>query len=87
MLLREKFNRISIAKRLSFIASYEKVVTMVDPHIPITVCIDPRDDKFLSLAVSANASLLLTNDDHLLRLHPFQGVNILKPQQDLDRER
>jgi len=57
---------------------------MIDPHIEITACIDPKDDKFLSLAVSAHACLILTNDNHLLRLHPFQGISIFTPQQYLD---
>jgi putative PIN family toxin of toxin-antitoxin system len=87
VILRPKFNRIPLNVRLGFVDKYSKLVELVHPHITITACIDPKDDKFLSLAVSANASLLLTNDDHLLRLHPFQGVNILKPQQYLDRER
>ncbi len=87
VILRPKFDRIPHKIRLGFVDNYSKLVELVHPHIPITACIDPKDDKFLSLAVSANASLLLTNDDHLLRLHPFQGVNILKPKQYLDRER
>ena len=37
----------------------------------ITVCPDPKDDKFLSLAVSAKASAIVSGDDDLLVLHPF----------------
>ena len=43
----------------------------------ITVCRDPKDDKFLSLAVSGEATHLVTNDKDLLVLHPFRGINIL----------
>ena len=77
VILRDKFNRIALARRQSFIAAYGQAVTIIEPHIDVAACVDPKDDKFLSLAVSGNASLILTSDDHLLRLHPFRGINIL----------
>jgi len=84
VILRPKFDRIPLNVRLGFVDNYSKLVELLDPHITVSACIDPSDDKFLSLAVSGNASLLLTNDSHLLRLDPFQGVSILTPQQYLD---
>ena len=41
-------------------------------------CRDPKDDKFLSLAVMGRASFLLTGDKDLLELDPFHGVRILQ---------
>jgi putative PIN family toxin of toxin-antitoxin system len=84
VILRPKFDRIPIDIRLGFLDNYSKLVELFDPHKIVRACIDPKDDKFLSLAVSAKASLILTNDDHLLRLNPFQGISILTPQQYLD---
>ena len=43
----------------------------------ITECRDPNDDKFLELAVSTNASCIVTGDKDLLVLHPFRGIPIL----------
>jgi len=40
-------------------------------------CCDPKDDKFLELAVAANASCLITGDKDLLALHPFRKISIL----------
>jgi predicted nucleic acid-binding protein len=34
-------------------------------------------DKFIELAVSGNASRIVTGDDDLLVLHPFRGISIL----------
>jgi putative PIN family toxin of toxin-antitoxin system len=85
VLLRKKFERIPRDLRLAFIAEYERTVILIEPHVQITACIDPKDDKFLSLAVSGNASLILTSDDHLLRLNPFRGIAILKPTEYLER--
>jgi putative PIN family toxin of toxin-antitoxin system len=84
-ILREKFDRISRQLRLSFIEEYLQLVTLVEPHIQITACVDPKDNQFLSLAVSGRALLILSDDDHLLRLHPFQGIEILKPEKYLER--
>ena len=50
----------------------------------ITDCRDPKDNKFLELAVSANASCIITGDKDLLILNPclpnrqaFRSIPIL----------
>jgi uncharacterized protein len=45
----------------------------------ITVCRDPKDNKFLDLAVEINADALISGDKDLLVLHPFQGIPIITP--------
>jgi putative PIN family toxin of toxin-antitoxin system len=47
------------------------------PKITINACRDPKDDKFLELAVTAEASCIITGDQDLLVLHPFDGISIL----------
>jgi uncharacterized protein len=47
------------------------------PVIEIKACSDPKDDMFLELAVSAEASCIISGDPHLLELHPFRGIPIL----------
>src|ERR1700722_9497369 len=47
------------------------------PKITINACRDPKDDKFLELAVTAGASCIITGDQDLLVLHPFDSVQIL----------
>ncbi|MFZ1801244.1 MAG: putative toxin-antitoxin system toxin component, PIN family [Chitinophagaceae bacterium] len=47
------------------------------PTEVITACRDPKDDKFLELAISANASCIITGDKDLLILNPFRGIPIL----------
>jgi len=41
------------------------------------VCRNPKDDKFLSLSMSRNANVLLTEDNDLLALDPFGDARIL----------
>ena len=45
----------------------------------VSACRDPKDDKFLELALSGAATHLISGDDDLLALHPVRGVAILSP--------
>ena len=46
---------------------------------------DPKDDKFLELAKSAYADCIITKDDDLLVLHPFEDIPILNVTDFLNR--
>jgi len=48
-------------------------------------CHDPKDDKFLEVAINGTAELILTGDADLLALHPWRGVAILSPAKYLER--
>jgi putative PIN family toxin of toxin-antitoxin system len=45
----------------------------------IVACRDPTDDKFLELAVSGNADLILSGDKDLLAHHPFRSIPVVTP--------
>jgi uncharacterized protein len=40
---------------------------------------DPKEDRFLELAVDGRADAIVTGDRDLLVLHPFRGIAILTP--------
>jgi uncharacterized protein len=46
-------------------------------------CRDPRDNKFLALALSCSAQVLVSSDADLLVLNPWQDIPILTPAQFL----
>lgn len=70
--------------RLAFFEHYQ-AMTVLHPVTEIIVaCRDPKDDKFLSLAVSVGASLLISSDEDLLVLQCVRGVTILRPKQFVD---
>ena len=45
----------------------------------IAACRDPRDDKFLEVAVAGKANAIVSADEDLLVLHPYAGIPILSP--------
>jgi putative PIN family toxin of toxin-antitoxin system len=51
--------------------------------VPITeriaACRDPKDDKFLELAVNGKAEVIVSGDGDLLDLNPFRGIPIVTP--------
>jgi putative PIN family toxin of toxin-antitoxin system len=85
VLRRPKFNPyVSEMERLEFLAALVTEAEIVEIHEAITECRDPKDDKFLELAVSGQATHLISGDADLLSLHPFRGIAILTPQAFLD---
>ena len=80
VMTREKFDKyLSLADRLSFLAAFSKDAVTAKIEETIKICRDPRDDKFLELAVSGKATAIITGDKDLLELHPFRNVAILTP--------
>lgn len=51
----------------------------------IRACRDPKDDKFLELAIDGRADAIVTGDQDLLVLHPFRGIAVLTPAEYLER--
>ncbi|MDB9482837.1 putative toxin-antitoxin system toxin component, PIN family [Dolichospermum circinale CS-537/05] len=47
-------------------------------------CRDPKDDKFLEVAINGNVTHIITGDKDLLELHSFQGVDIITATQFLE---
>ena len=58
---------------------------LVNPTREIRRCRDPKDDKFLELAVAGRAELFVSGDDDLQSLDPFEGVGILSPAAFLEK--
>lgn len=76
--LRSKFDKyISIEERLLSIEDFQQRILLSGISETITTCRDPKDNKYLELAVSANASCIITGDNDLLMLHPFRDIPIL----------
>ena len=81
VLLRAKFDRyLSVEERLEYIKRIERRYSIMPITAnPVRVCRDAMDNHLLELALSINASAIVTGDDDLLVLNPFQGIPILNP--------
>ena len=77
--LRRKFDQYaSPDQRLEFLADLDLRQTVLpEPQPIINACSDPKDNKYLELAVAAGASAIVTGDKDLLILHPFQNIPIV----------
>jgi len=79
VLLRSKFDKyISLEERLLALKQFKELAVFRKITEIIRECRDPKDDKYLELAVSVNASCIITGDKDLLIMHPFRGIPILK---------
>jgi uncharacterized protein len=82
VLRRPKFNRyLREEERLLFLAAFIRDAEVVNVTENLAECRDPKDNKFLELAVSGKASCIVSGDRDLLVLNPFRGVAILTPQE------
>ena len=80
VLQRPRFDRyLRRIQREEFLEVLEQMVEIVEITETIRACRDPRDDKFLELALSGRATHIITGDQDLLDLHPFRGIPILTP--------
>lgn len=77
---RSRFDKyLSVELRTAFLTDLLAVVEQVEITEAIAVCRDPKDDKFLELALSGRATYILSSDKDLLVLQPFQEIEILAP--------
>jgi len=84
VLSRPKFARILSRERCDRILQMLRdEAVWFDPAVRITECRDPKDDKYLELALAAGANTIVSSDDDLLVLHPWRGVRILRPAEYL----
>lgn len=87
VLARPKFDRyISLHDRQQFLRLLSKIAEFVPVIHSMCACRDPKDDKFLDLACSGAANLIVSGDQDLLDLHPFQNIPILGPADYLGDE-
>jgi len=86
VLFRKKFDRYFSGdeERWSILHKLEANSKLFAPDLIITDCRDPKDNKFLELAIAANASCIITGDKDLLILHPFRNVPILNAVDFID---
>jgi uncharacterized protein len=80
VLFKPKFDRyLTQDERRQFLNAISLSSKFVEVTTIVTDCRDPKDNIFLSLAIDASASAIVTGDDDLLTLHPYRKIDILTP--------
>lgn len=78
VLSRKRFRRYIEEEDIRrFLVSLTREAEWVEVNTRLKVCRDPKDDKFLELAVCGNATHLVTGDSDLLVLKTFRGTKVL----------
>ena len=80
VLAQAKFDRyVTIEQRLQFIRLIAHTAEFVPIIQPVRECRDPKDDKFLEVALNGRADAIVTGDADLLGMNPWRGVEVLSP--------
>ena len=80
VLSRSKFDRYASPQmRQAFVDGLWRHLRMVEVNQLVSECRDPKDDKFLALALTVNAEMIVASDPHLTKMHPWRAIPILPP--------
>lgn len=86
VLKRDKFDKYSSkAERAEKLETYAQSVRFFEVRVDITDCKDPKDNKFLALAITAQAKVLVSGYKRdLLSMHPYQGIAVVGLREFVD---
>ena len=85
VLNRPRFARaIPLARRERVLEILRHAAVWFEPTARVTDCRDPKDNRYLELALAAGAETIVSSDDDLLVLDPWRGVRIMRPAEYLD---
>ena len=83
---RDKFDRyVDLADRQAFFQQLARIVERVPITYIVRASRDPQDDMFLELAVNGRADYIVSGDQDLLVLSPFQQIPIMNPASYLEQ--
>jgi hypothetical protein len=86
-LSRPKFDKyVTVIEREFFLDWLAESLDFINIRDTIVACRDAKDDKFLELAVNGNAKLIVSGDEDLLILNPFEEIAIVTVRQFLEME-
>ncbi len=85
VLARPKFDRyVTQAERQAFLLDFSQTIDLIlENSFTTDQCRDSKDNKYLELAVNGKAEYLITGDQDLLVLNPFESIHILRIEEFL----
>lgn len=80
VLAQPKFRRaISDDRRREILEFLSAAAAWFEPAQTVIDCRDAKDNRYLELALTAEATVIISGDDDLLALDPWRAVRIMKP--------
>jgi putative PIN family toxin of toxin-antitoxin system len=80
VLFRSKFDRyVSRQERAAFLTQLSTAAEFVSIIQLVRECSDPKDDKFLEVALNGRADVIITGDADLLEMHPWREIAVVTP--------
>ena len=78
-ILADKYPMVVLQPVLAYVI--QKAETCFAPPLPESVCEDSDDDKFLACALASGSKIIVSGDNHLLRVSGYRGIEVLKPRE------
>ena len=80
VLARRKFARaLTDEDRTTILTLITDAAVWVEPTLKVNDCRDAKDNKYLELAATAGAEVIISSDEDLLVLDPWHGTRIVRP--------
>ena len=87
VLRRPKFERVLTEDRqFEILQLLSAGAVWFEPKVPVHDCRDAKDNKYLELALAAEAALIVSSDTDLLILNPWRSIRIIRPSDLLAEE-
>ena len=69
----------ALTPRALFLAQLRATAEFISIIQFVRECGDPKDDKFLEVALNGRAGAIVTGDTDLLDMNPWRGTDIVSP--------
>lgn len=80
--LSKKFPSVNIEPIIELLTIYGEVVET--EGITVTACEDPDDNIFLECAIASNSKIIVSGDNHLLKISGYRNIDVVKPRDFVD---
>ena len=80
VLAKAKFDRyVTVEQRVQFVRLIARIAEFVPVIQRVRECRDPKDDKFLEIALNGRADAIVTGDADLLGMNPWREIDVVTP--------
>jgi uncharacterized protein len=76
--LQARLSRMSDLPPVERAVAYLSSAVVVPNHPPVTVCRDPKDDKFFACAAAGKADYIVSEDEDILAIEEYEGVRTIR---------